>query len=200
MSPGRTVQKFGSADNAPLVKGAISLVQGENLLQTLMLNLHKYNHYDEEPFKSKPDDLPIWERNDETLAIDRYPKGYLDLLTWQSRRIRLIPEQDNAGQSIIKQVVIMKGNQFPDGYSLHNNEPMLAFRKILKPGKGQDPWPPVAFQEDKALWRNSVNLFQSVEEERARLKILGWVSDLVEEDKLPRQACIQPGADGIGYQ
>ncbi|OGO02862.1 MAG: type I-E CRISPR-associated protein Cse1/CasA [Chloroflexi bacterium RBG_13_53_26] len=185
---GQDRTKFGSADNAPLVKGAVSLVQGENLLQTLMLNLHKYNRYDGEPFESKPDDLPIWERNDETLAIDRYPKGYLDLLTWQSRRIRLIPGQDNTGQSIIKQVVIMKGNQFPDGYSLHNKEPMLAFRKILKPGKGQDPWPPVAFQEDKALWRNSVNLFQSVEEERARLKILGWVSDLVEEDKLPRQA------------
>lgn len=62
---------------------------------------------------------------------------------------------------------------------------MLAFRKRLKPGKGQDPWPPVAFQEDRALWRDSLNLFQSVKEERIRPKILTWLHELVEEEQLP---------------
>jgi len=194
---GQDPKFYKSADNAPLVKGAVSLVQGENLFQTLMLNLHKYNRYDAVPFKSEPDDCPAWEREDETLPVDRYPKGYLDLLTWQSRRIRLIPEQDTASQTIIRQVVIMKGNQFPDGYSLHNKETMLAYRKILKPGKGQDPWPPVAFQEDKALWRDSLNLFQSVEEERTRPKTLGWISDLVEEAVLPSQAVYKLSMMGL---
>ncbi len=185
---GQDRKKFGSADNAPLVKGAVTLIQGKNLFQTLMLNLHQYSHYDEAPFKSKLDDCPAWERDNETLAIDRYPSGYLDLLTWQSRRIRLIPENNAAGQTVVKKVVIMKGNQFPDGYSLHNKEPMLGFRKVLKPGKGQNPWPPVTFQEDKALWRDSLNLFQSVEEQRTKPKILGWVSYLIQQSKLPNQA------------
>ena len=37
------------------------------------------------------DDVPAWELDQENVAIDRQPKGYLDLLTWQSRRIKLIP-------------------------------------------------------------------------------------------------------------
>lgn len=48
---GQDRTKFGSADNAPLVKGAVTIVQGDNLFQTLMFNLHKYNRYDESPFK-----------------------------------------------------------------------------------------------------------------------------------------------------
>lgn len=176
---------FGSADNAPLVKGAITIIQGINLFQTLMLNLHKYNRYDESPFKSENDDIPVWESKDEITTTNRYPKGYLDLLTWQSRRIRLIPEQDSCGHTVIKQVVVMKGSQFPDGYSLHDREPMLAFRKVLKPGKGQDPWPPVAFQEDKASWRDSLSLFQSVKEERTRPKTLNWLSNLVYANQIP---------------
>lgn len=194
---GQNPKFYKSADNAPLVKGAVTLAQGENLFQTLMLNLHKYNSNEAVPFDIKPDDCPAWECEDETIPGNRYPKGYLDLLTWQSRRIRLIPEQDNTNQTVIRQVVIMKGNQFPDGYSLHNKETMLAYRKIPKPSKDQDPWPAVAFQEDKALWRDSLNLFQSVEEERIKPKTLGWISDLIEEVVLPRQAVFNLSMMGL---
>jgi len=174
-----------SADNAPLVKGAVVLVKGKNLFQTLMLNLHRYNRDDEEPFYMEQDDAPAWEQNEETHAQDRTPKGYLDLLTWQSRRVKLHPEQDENGHIIVMRVVIMKGNQFPDGFSLHQKEPMLAFRKVRKPGKGQDPWPPIAFAEDRALWRDSLALFQSVEDERARPKIMSWLNDLSTNSIIP---------------
>ena len=194
---GQEPKFYKSADNAPLVKGAVSLVQGENLFQTLMLNLHKYNGNEAVPFEIKPEDCPAWECEDETIPDDRYPKGYLDLLTWQSRRIRLIPEQDTTNKTIIRQVVIMKGNQFPDGYSLHKKETMLAYRQIPKPSKGQEPWPPVAFLEDKALWRDSINLFQSVEEERTIPMTLGWISDLVEEAILPSQAVFNLSMMGL---
>src|SRR4030042_1009376 len=82
-----------SAKAAPLVKGAVCLVQGNNLFETLMLNLHCYNRDDAEPFDMDKDDAPAWERNEETLTQDRFPKGYLDLLTWQNRRVKLHPEQ-----------------------------------------------------------------------------------------------------------
>lgn len=179
---GQDRKQFGSADNAPLVKGAVMLVKGKNLLQTLMLNLHKYNRADEEPWAMDRDDAPAWE-HEENMLREEPPKGYMDLLTWQSRRIRLIPEQDDHGQTIVTQVVIMKGNQFPDNFSLHGKEPMLAFHKILKPGKGQDPWPPLAFQEERALWRDSLSLFQKSEAkaEGTRPKVLDWLSDLAME-------------------
>jgi CRISPR system Cascade subunit CasA len=179
---------FKSADNAPLVKGAVTLVKGKNLFQTLMMNLHRYSFDNKEPFEMEPDDAPHWERNSVTCAVDRKPKGYIDLLTWQSRRIKLIPENDEKGNIIIKQVVIMKGNQFPDGYSLHGKEPMLAFRKIQKPTKGQEPWIPVSFHKERVIWRDSLSLFQSVTDDRDRPKILDWLGDLAIQEILPQSA------------
>jgi len=185
---GQDPKLFKSADNSPLVKGAVTLVQGTTLFQTLLLNSHKYNRRDAEPFQLEPDDAPIWECSDETLAMDRYPKGYLDLLTWQSRRVRLIPEMNSRGDCFIKSVVIMKGNQFPSGYSLHEREPMLAFRKVLKPNKGQDPWPALTFYEDRAIWRNSLSLFQSVAETTTKPKTLNWLYELSDAGKISWKA------------
>jgi CRISPR system Cascade subunit CasA len=181
---GQDRRKFGSADNAPLVKGAIIFVEGDNLLQTLMLNLHKYNRNDAVPFEIDRNDTPVWEREENLLREER-PKGLLDLLTWQSRRLKLMPEQDNNGRTIVTQAVIMKGNQFPDGFYLYNKEPMLAFRKVLKPSNGQDPYPPLAFQQEKALWRDSLSLFKATENSKTKPKIIVWLSYLAEEDKIP---------------
>jgi CRISPR system Cascade subunit CasA len=178
LETGQDPKQFKSADNAPLVKGAVALVKGENLFQTLMLNLHHYNIEDEEPFPSEPDDAPVWERDDEIRAEERRPKGYLDLLTWQSRRVRLHPEQDRNGQTVVRKVVRMKGNQFPDGFILHNKETMLSFNKIDRPRQGQAPWLAVTFREDRALWRDSLTLFQSVHDKRARPRTLTWLNDL----------------------
>jgi CRISPR system Cascade subunit CasA len=193
---GQDRKKFGSADNAPLVKGAIILVKGEDLFQTLMLNLHKYNRYDAEPFEIDRDDAPVWECEKNLLRAER-PKGLLDLLTWQSRRIKLIPEQDNNGQTIVAQVVIMKGNQFPDGFYLYDKEPMLAFREVLKPSKGQAPYPPLAFQEEKALWRDSLSLFKAAGNSKTKPKIICWLGELAEEGKIPWSTTYQLALLGL---
>ncbi len=193
---GQDRKKFGSADNAPLVKGAVILVKGDNLLQTLMLNLHKYNRNDAEPFEIDRNDTPVWEREENLLREER-PKGLLDLLTWQSRRIKLIPEQDNNGQPIVTQVVIMKGNQFPDGFYLYDKEPMLAFRKVLKPSKGQEPYRPLAFQEEKALWRDSLSLFKATENSKTKPKIIVWLGNLAGEGKIPWSTTYQLEVMGL---
>lgn len=183
---GQDRRKFGSADNAPLVKGAMVLVTGDNLFQTLMLNLHRYNGYDAEPFGfDQREDLPAWEKNEETDPEERYPRGYLDLLTWQSRRIKLHPERSKDGNVIVRYAVIMKGNQFPAGYSLYDKETMLAFTKRERIAPSQEPWPAITFSEDRALWRDSLALFQSVENERRRPKTLAWLSDLILEEIIP---------------
>lgn len=169
-----------SADAAPLAKGAVSLVRGPGLFRTLMLNLAAYWPEHSLPIASASDDCPTWERREETRACDRRPRGYLDLLTWQSRRIRLQRDPDG----LVRRVVIMKGYQFPDGYWRRDGETMMGFRSRERAKPGEDPWPPVGFQEDRALWRDSLALLQSVETQRDRPRIFDWLNDLVADGTL----------------
>jgi len=171
---------YGSATAAPLVNGVVSMVQGETLFATLMLNLVRYNQDDEVPFAMQTDDMPAWERDEETRPEVRYPRGYLDLLTWQSRRIRLLPERDGLGNTVVRRVVRMKGNQFPPEFSVDRSETMQAFGKNAQAKPGQPAWYPVSFKEDRGLWRDSLALFQSVAESQRRPKILDWVQQLVD--------------------
>ena len=178
--------KFAYA--APLTRASVCLVKGVNLFETLMLNLHRLSQTDAEPFESTAGDAPIWERSEEVRAGDRIPTGYLDLLTWPSRRVRLRPSCSSDGTVSVERVVIMKGNQFPEGWSSHRRETMVAFKRNPKPNKGQDPWPQLGFREDKAAWRNSLALLQSVEEDQERPKTVDWLYDLVLEGALDRRA------------
>lgn len=185
---GQDRNRFGSAIAAPLVKGAVAMIKGGNLFETLMLNAHAYNAV--LPFKRDDGDLPAWERDDETVAGDRFPTGYLDLLTWQSRRILLHPEPDTAGHVMVRSVVIMKGTQFPESFSLYEKEPMFAFRRNLKAKGSQDPFPVVGFQEERAVWRDSHVLFQSTADLNTRPMMLDWLNDLVSEGYLDRSQTV----------
>ncbi len=201
LEKGQDPKLFKSADAAPLAKGAFILLKGRNLFETLMLNLHRYSPSDSEPFEAI-NDRPAWEREEQTQASDRYPDGYLDLLTWQSRRIRLHPEI-NEGALVTRQVVIMKGHQFPSGFSRHGHETMLAFNRSLKAKSNQDPWPAVLLREERAMWRDSLSLIESVrpnqssQEEGDRPKILGWISDLTGCGALSRNSIVPLDVMGL---
>lgn len=186
---GESKKTYRSAKAAPLVKGAVCYVQGENLFQTLMLSLHRYDGSSGEPFDFDPDkDVPAWEGDGTIRPKDRVPLGYIDLLTWQSRRLRLKPEKEENGRIVIRHVALMKGNQFPDNYHRRDRETMLAFRRNERASGKQDPWPALSFNENRALWRDSLTLFQSLRENRSRPKILDWLSELVEQDVIePRR-------------
>ena len=127
-----------SADAAPLAAGAVVLVRGDNLASTLLLNLHQYNPIEGEPFAVLKEYLPSWESEAETMAEDRVPSGYLDLLTWQSRRVVLVPSIGANGYTMVSGVVIMKGNQFPDEWPHRRREPLVAFRLAAKPRNLRD--------------------------------------------------------------
>ncbi|MBI4504638.1 MAG: type I-E CRISPR-associated protein Cse1/CasA [Chloroflexi bacterium] len=177
---------FKSADAAPLVKAAVALVKGTSLFETLSLNLVCYDPTQDEPFACEGDDRPAWERDEETRADDRWPAGHLDLLTWQSRRLRLRPEVSEDGAMRVPAVVIMKGYQFPDRFHRRRRETMLAFVGRPKAKAGEDPWPAVSFREERSLWRDSLALFQSVAhgqpqgEERDRPQTVSWLAQLAE--------------------
>jgi CRISPR system Cascade subunit CasA len=179
----------GSADAAPLVKSAVVLAKGSNLFETLLLNLVQYTAEEEKPFAFRAEaDMPAWERDEETKQSDRKYDGYLDLLTWQSRRVKLIPDRDADGRLLgVSGVVAMKGFQLPDGYWRHQRETMVGFFKVERAKPKDDPWPPLGFRLGKALWRNSHALFQSIADETERPLVLSWVDDLRQEGRLTQK-------------
>lgn len=180
-----------TATASQLCQSAVCLVRGGHLFQTLMLNLHHYNSEDEEPFAFKQeDDIPVWERHEIVKATERLPKGYLDLLTWQSRRLRLVPEKKASGEVVVKRWVKMKGAQFPKGFSLQGRETMVAFKKKEKPKPDEPAWSSVGFVKQRVLWRDSYCLLQSFTNQSVRPKTVDWLSDLVSEGILKRSQTI----------
>ena len=176
------IKADGSAQTAPLLQSAIALIKGENLFETLLLNFHRYDGV--KPFNFRlAQDLPAWERDTETAAVERLPDGYVDLLTWQARRIYLQPQQDETGATIVKNTVIMRGYALPKTIARHAKETMIAFRA---PKDKTGDYFPVGFSETRALWRNSLSLFQTVKDETIRPKMLDWLDDLVNEEYLNR--------------
>lgn len=153
-------QKF---TDAPCAKGAVFFVQGETLFQTLMLNLVRYP--DEGVMPSDTDDSPTWEMDDPFEPERSIPKGYLDYLTWQNRRIKLLPEHTSRG-------IVVRKTAWAPGLRLDNEvlDPMKHYRK------SEEGWSVLSFSDDKALWRDSATLFQLSNTEDRTLKMLGWVS------------------------
>jgi len=176
-----------SADAAPLASAAVVLVRGETLTETLLLNLHQYDQDEDEPFPFTGRDVPAWESDGETTAEDRVPVGYLDLLTWQSRQILLIPETAQNGSTVVSSVVIMKGNQFPDDWPHRRREPMVAFRRSKKPSCVRDSWLPISFRPGRAVWRDSGALlqFQVEQDLSTRPRLFRWLNNLMDNDALP---------------
>lgn len=168
--------KSPSAEVAPLLKAAVGLARGKNLFQTLLLNLY----WDDRAFFTggkDQKDKPAWERDKPIVAEARRVDGYLDLLTWQSRRIRLFADES---RSFVKQAVIMAGYKFPDGFERNDSETMIAFRKATS-AKAKAGFEPVSFVSGRALWRDSHALFHHVKDggqRRHSLLVLDWLDKL----------------------
>jgi hypothetical protein len=73
---------------------SVFLALGENLFETLMLNLIPYPLEVGNPdwFPQTDHDCPIWERDPDSVFDDTgRPAGFLDYLTYPNRRIQLVP-------------------------------------------------------------------------------------------------------------
>jgi CRISPR system Cascade subunit CasA len=143
----------GNTTHAPLVSGASVLVRGDTLFETLWLNLTVYDK-DERPVVSDESDSPVWER--EQVDPHRQPAtpfGYLDFLTWQSRTLRVVPEQER-GRVVVRRVSYAQGRKCDPGVGFFN--PMVAYGR----NDAKDPFQPVRFNEFRDLWRDSASLYQ----------------------------------------
>jgi CRISPR system Cascade subunit CasA len=146
---GPTSRMFGKHPNrthAPCVGGVMALLQGGSLFATLMLNLLVYARAS--PFDQDPTaDRPAWERDDPIRPGPRVPTGYLDLLTWQSRCIRLVPDIGGVCWMYYAQGEVLDAASRP-------REPAWFYRL----DRNNEPTP-VRLDPERALWRNADSLF-----------------------------------------
>jgi CRISPR system Cascade subunit CasA len=187
-----------SAKAAPLNQCATVLVRGANLFQSLMLNLHRYAPEHGAPFRfDGTKDAPAWEQADVTRSVDRYPLGYLDILTYQSRRLLLKPELSETGELVVLSTVLMKGYQVPEGHKWQGKETMVPFRRNLKAKSADDPWPPVKFMEGRLFFRDSLALVQSASGDVAPPMVMDWLRELMAGGHL-EEAQVLP-VDVLGF-
>jgi len=151
---GMTAASIGNdkyCKDAAFSRGILFLNRGENLFESLMLNLivKEKNFYDQ-----GKEDRPCWEMED-ALALERgNPNGLRDLLTWQSRRILLIPfEQDE--RICVQQCFIAPGLGLVESFK----NPF--YRNVYKNQKGKINIQPMRFQVGRAIWRDSAAILES---------------------------------------
>ncbi|MBS3933334.1 MAG: type I-E CRISPR-associated protein Cse1/CasA [Truepera sp.] len=138
---------------APVATAALALMLGENLHQTLCLNLVGYSTSEHER------DFATWERPplrvsdmENCEAARATPKGIVNRYTWLSRSVRLEPEEEH-GQAVVRWIAYASGIRYEE--AAIRPDPMVAFRPDPKdPSKRY----PLGFREGRALWRDFASL------------------------------------------
>ncbi len=128
--------------------GALGVVipVGRGLFATLLLNSPIL------PQGLHPADRPQWTVEHDPTWSERPAGGLLDLLTWQSRRIRLIGDQTGS----YAQVVVCAGDRLAVLDPVM--EPHTAWRQVDKPAAGGPPVRPVRHRVGRAAWQGMVSL------------------------------------------
>jgi CRISPR type I-E-associated protein CasA/Cse1 len=128
------------------------MVAGSSLFETLMFNLLVYDPDNRAPIAgSSAKDSPAWERPalprpEGTKEPKRTPFGWLDRLTWQSRRLELDVDEERGS---VRGVIYCVGQGLDDDAS-PAPEPMLAYVLQGKPAVLRS----VDFAEERAVWRD----------------------------------------------
>jgi CRISPR system Cascade subunit CasA len=144
------------------------LVQGDTLFETLILNMLRYPTEDG-VMPHYPDDRPAWEMDDPFTPDRSRPRGYLDYLTWQNRRVLLIAEAGAAG-AVVRQMTLAPGLRL-GGDVL---DPMKHYRVDQQRG-----YLVQRFNEERALWRDSSALFRLQDSHYRPPHTFRWLSELV---------------------
>lgn len=130
----------------PLGGLGVVLPLGGTLAQTLLVHVPMWAGFakgDRPQWRAEEDraDGPVWR--------SRPPRGLLDLLTWQSRRIRLVPEPGSDGDLVVRRVVLTAGDRLADYRVPLDVEPHTA-AQLSKARKVQVP---VRHSAGQAAWR-----------------------------------------------
>ncbi|WP_432161538.1 type I-E CRISPR-associated protein Cse1/CasA [Streptomyces sp. NRRL F-5630] len=142
----------------PLGQMGVTLLTGRTLFETLLLNI---------PVGAAPvsADLPQWRRRDAGHPLsagtprwqERLPQGLLDLWTWQSRRVLLIPEATEEGVRVTR-VLVAAGDRMPytpefEPHTMWRTEATGGRKPAKNKGRIVPPRRPLRLQPGKAVWR-----------------------------------------------
>jgi CRISPR system Cascade subunit CasA len=187
--------KTAGNPTGPLGQLGVVVPIGPTLRDTLLLNT---------PVVSDglaPDDLPQWRREPATAAWQERPaSGLLDLLTWQSRRIRLVPETTGDGTVVVRRVVVAAGDrltQIPVDV-----EPHTAWRVNPRPAAGQASVRPVRHVSGRSAWRGMAGLLATsvpTDDKVTAPLLLQQISNLRAADHLPPDYPLQVLTVGVQY-
>lgn len=147
-----------------LSRGIAVLLEGDSLFRTLLLNMVCYDPAQETRFGSSQQDIPTWESDRIIGGKPRRPNGYLDLLTWQPRRIRLLASERN-GRVVVDRVILAVGEELPSGQQeidLASIETMMPFVARSETGTGATSYRPQKPDPTRGVWRDSLSLFYSL--------------------------------------
>ncbi len=158
--------------DGPCARGVTFLVQGETLFETLALNLLRYPS--ETVMPQYANDRPSWEMDDPFTPARSVPRGYLDYLTWQSRRMVLMPEAAASGV-IVRQMTTAPGLRLDSAVA----DPMKHYRRDEKRGPLV-----LRFNEHRALWRDSAALLQLQASGYLPPRVFDWLATLVDRGYL----------------
>ncbi|SDQ52613.1 type I-E CRISPR-associated protein Cse1/CasA [Quadrisphaera sp. DSM 44207] len=180
------------------------LVEGADLLETLLLNLVLVDR-DEQPWSAS--DTAVWERAPHGPAVEaegRHPGGPADLLTWQSRRIRLLRDGD-----AVTGVLIANGDPLRP-QNQHLLETMTAWRRSEaqeRTVKKSPVYMPRTHQPERALWRGLPALLPQTERggtpgDASRdlaPAVLDWLALLRDKEHLSDRYSVRTRAIGVRY-
>jgi len=142
---GGLIKKFiVSAPGAPVNTAALTLIQGQNLLETLCLNLVGYTYASDR-------DQPCWEKPPlQTEEVKQDPKiaaeGIVQTYTWFSRSIRLMPEKFGSELGV-QQIAYASGLRF-EPVSTDLRDPMVTYVATKESERM------LGFEEGRVFWRD----------------------------------------------
>jgi len=187
-----------SAEGSDLVKAAVVLVRGRSLFETLMLNLVVYDGAAGRPFAFEPGaDRAAWERDEPTTFTRRKPDGYLDWLTWQNRRIQLLPE---AGSKTVRHVVVMGGYQLFKELDPSKYETMVAYGPEQDDTKKAGHRKPIGFKPGRVLWRDTKAFLLGQQRDTVTARppqVIAFGRDLRQARIIPQEARFVLAAFGL---
>ncbi|MEU8271727.1 type I-E CRISPR-associated protein Cse1/CasA [Sphaerisporangium sp. NPDC049002] len=179
----------------PLGQLGVLVPTGRTLYETLLLNLPIGPRGAlGTPHWRRPPAGPGWDP-------DGYPDGFLGLWTWQSRRIRLIPEQTAQGVRV-RRVIVAAGDRMRE---LPEWEPHTAWKYDKPVGKSKAAdRKPRRHVQGKAIWRGLEALLavhQSDLESGSveTSSLLRQAADLRSDGTLPEDYPLRVEAFGITY-
>lgn len=136
------------------------IVHGTNMIETLLYCLD-YDQLTSESFKY---DLPVWERPEPDTAAPRAytggsaaaykeepgpASGMCEILTWQSRRIRLHHDDER-----VTSVLVANGDKWFDRNTY--TDPLTGYRYSKnQSSKTEQVWMPQAHSAERTLWRGA---------------------------------------------